>query len=105
MYETLPFLREFLQNYTLKDKDTLDELEIQIKYEGYIIKEQTIADKMLKHENLTIPSTIDYLEMKSLSYEAREKLSQIKPSTIGQASRISGVTPADISVLLIYLNR
>lgn len=105
LIENLPYAKEFLSKYNVLDKDCLDELEIQVKYVGYIEKEQTIADRMLKHEKLKLPNSINYLEIKSLSFEAREKLTQIRPDTIGQASRISGVSPADISVLLIYLNK
>ena len=78
--------------------------EIQLKYQRYIEKEQDVAGRLLKFENLQLPSNIDYFSMQALSYEAREKLTRMKPKTIGQASRISGVSPADVSVLLISLN-
>ena len=76
-----------------------------MKYEGYIEREQDQAEKMLRLEKVSIPLNMTYNELKSLSTEAKEKLSEIKPTTIGQASRVSGVTPSDISVLLVYLGR
>lgn len=79
--------------------------EINIKYERYIEKEVTMAEKMNKLENLSINPDFDYSQLTSLSYEARHKLKDIKPETLGQASRISGVSPADISVLMIFLGR
>ncbi|MBL4887068.1 MAG: tRNA uridine-5-carboxymethylaminomethyl(34) synthesis enzyme MnmG, partial [Flavobacteriaceae bacterium] len=77
----------------------------QIKYSGYIEKEKNNADKLNRLEGISIPENFDYSKLKSLSHEAREKLSQIKPVTISQASRISGVSPNDISVLLVYMGR
>jgi tRNA uridine 5-carboxymethylaminomethyl modification enzyme len=85
------------------DDDTLEQLEIKIKYEGYIQKALREADKMLRLEEKIIPNIIDYKLVKNISSEAREKLTKIRPKTLGQASRISGVNPADISVLLVYL--
>jgi tRNA uridine 5-carboxymethylaminomethyl modification enzyme len=79
--------------------------EIQLKYEGYIDREEEMASKLNRLENVKIPEDLDYRQLKSLSSEAVEKLSTIQPITIGQASRISGVSPSDISVLLIYLGR
>ena len=79
--------------------------EILVKYSRYIEKEGEVAQRILKHENLSLPVDIDYRSITALSFEAREKLSSMRPQTIGQASRISGVSPADISVLLILLNR
>ena len=79
--------------------------EIQLKYEGYIDREEENAAKMLRLEKVSIPSDVNYRQLKSLSSEAVEKLSEVQPVTIGQASRISGVSPSDISVLLIYLGR
>ncbi len=81
----------------------LEQLEIKIKYEGYIQKALREAEKMLRLEDKIIPHSIDYLMVKNISSESREKLIQIRPQTLGQASRISGVNPADISVLLVYL--
>jgi tRNA uridine 5-carboxymethylaminomethyl modification enzyme len=85
--------------------DTLEQAEIQMKYEGYIEREQEHASKLDRLESLLIPESLTYDEIKSISMEAKEKLRQIKPKTIGQASRISGVSPSDISVLLIHLGR
>jgi len=79
--------------------------EISIKYEGYIRKEQEIVDKMDRLESVRLSDGFDYKAIKSLSIEAREKLNSIKPRTIGQASRISGVSPSDISVLLVHVGR
>jgi tRNA uridine 5-carboxymethylaminomethyl modification enzyme len=79
--------------------------EIQLKYEGYIQREEEMALKMNRLDDLKIPFDVDYSLLNSISLEAREKLSAIKPATIGQASRISGISPSDISVLLIYLGR
>lgn len=96
-------------NYAKKCTDCLteemEEAEILIKYEGYIKKEQEIADKLSRLETMPVNPEFDYHQLKSLSSEAREKLSRIKPETIGQAARISGVSPADISVLIVYLGR
>ncbi len=85
------------------DQEILEQLEIKIKYEGYIQKAQREADKMLRLEDKIIPEHIDYNKVKNISSESREKLMRIRPKTLGQASRISGVNPADISVLVIYL--
>jgi tRNA uridine 5-carboxymethylaminomethyl modification enzyme len=85
--------------------ESIEQAEIQLKYEGYIEREQEHADKLNRLEELQIPSEMNYLEIKSLSSEAKEKLRRALPSTIGQASRISGVSPSDISVLLIHLGR
>ena len=83
--------------------DALEQLEIRVKYEGYIQKAQREAEKMNRLEDKVIPETIDYKLVRNISSESREKLIKIQPKTLGQASRISGVNPADISVLLIYL--
>lgn len=85
--------------------DVVSQTEIQMKYEGYIEREQDQAEKMLRLEKVSIPLKTIYNDLKGLSTEAKEKLSEIKPTTIGQASRVSGVTPSDISVLLVYLGR
>jgi tRNA uridine 5-carboxymethylaminomethyl modification enzyme len=95
----------------LQDKiqDRLDEItesaEIKIKYEGYIKREKIVAEKLKRLEGLKIPADIDYNELVSISTEGRQKLSKIKPDNIGQAGRISGVSPSDINILLIYLGR
>jgi tRNA uridine 5-carboxymethylaminomethyl modification enzyme len=87
------------------NKEALQQTEIQVKYAGYIEKEKTNADKLNRLEGIRIPENFDYSKLKSLSYEALEKLNTIKPTTISQASRISGVSPNDISVLLVYMGR
>ncbi len=87
------------------DSEVLEQAEIQVKYSGYIEKEKNNADKLHRLENVRIPESFDYSRLKSLSYEAREKLEAIRPVTISQASRISGVSPSDISVLLVFLGR
>ena len=87
------------------DHEVLEQTEIQVKYAGYIEKEKNNADKLQRLENIRIPDNFDYSALKSLSFEAREKLQAIKPVTISQASRISGVSPSDISVLLVYMGR
>ncbi len=89
----------------LYDDEIVQQAEIRIKYQGYIEREKEMADKINRLEGIKIHSDFDYHKLKSLSSEAREKLSNIKPSSIGQASRISGVSPSDISVLLIHLGR
>jgi len=101
----IPSFGNFAASLNSHLKEELEEAEIQIKYEGYIEKEQEIADKLFKFEHLTLQPDFDYRALNSLSLEAREKLSNLKPRTIGQASRISGVSPADISVLIVYMNR
>ena len=87
------------------DVEVLEQAEIQVKYAGYIEKEKNNADKLQRLENVKIPSNFDYSRLQSMSLEARGKLTEIKPVTVSQASRISGVSPADISVLLVYLGR
>ena len=85
--------------------DVVQEAEIQIKYEGYIKLQEEQVEKFKKLEEKKLPQNIDFNELKGLRLEARQKLNKIKPASIGQASRISGVSPADISVLLIYLEQ
>ncbi len=87
------------------DREILEQAEIQVKYSGYIEKERTNADKLTRLEDLKIPEDFDFHKIKSMSIEAKQKLSKIRPVTISQASRISGVSPSDISVLLIYMGR
>ncbi|MFK8045310.1 MAG: tRNA uridine-5-carboxymethylaminomethyl(34) synthesis enzyme MnmG [Crocinitomicaceae bacterium] len=94
-----------LNKYNESSMDALVQAEIQIKYDGYINREQEMANKMIRLENVKIPKDIDYGVFSSLSAEAVEKLKEIEPVTIGQASRISGVSPSDISVLLVFLGR
>ncbi len=100
--KALPKLQEFLSQF---DQEFVDLSETNMKYEGYIKKEQEMVDKMNRLEELHLKDDFDYQIISSLSSEAREKLSKLKPRTIGQASRISGVSPSDISVLLVHMGR
>ncbi len=86
-------------------KDVINEVQIEIKYEGYILKARKEADRMLKMDKLKLPQDIDYTKVDNLRLEARQKLNQIKPFTLGQASRISGINPADIQVLAVYIKQ
>lgn len=103
-FTKLERVKQFIEDNDY-DQEELEQTEIQIKYKGYIKKEQQNADKLHRLENLKIPTNIDYNDFVSMSIEARQKLTKIKPATVAQASRISGVSPADISVLLIYMGR
>jgi len=98
-------LQKFCLAKKIKSKEIFEEVEIQIKYNSYIEKEKEIADKITKLENITLNKNFDYKKITALSKESIEKLSLLKPRTIGQAARISGVSPADITVLLVYLGR
>ena len=97
-------VEEYIKSNKLS-REVLEQTEIQIKYAGYINKERANADKLNRLEGIKIPENFDYSKLKSLSYEALEKLRSIKPVTVSQASRISGVSPNDISVLLVYMGR
>ena len=96
--ESLEFVKD------LKE-EVLDQIEITVKYQGYIEKEKALADRLTKLDHIKIDKDIDYHKFSSVSMEARIKLTEAKPTNLGQASRISGVSPADISVLLIYLTK
>merc|ERR1712129_207753 len=100
--KTLPYVKEMYSSYSLSE---IESAEILMKYEDYIIKESQLADKMIQLEDMKFPIGYNFKEIKTLSNEARNKLSEIEPKTIGQASRISGVSPADIQILMVYLNR
>ncbi|WP_394245154.1 tRNA uridine-5-carboxymethylaminomethyl(34) synthesis enzyme MnmG [Vibrio astriarenae] len=89
----------------LDDQQAAEQVEIQVKYEGYIKRQQDEIEKSLRHENTTIPTDIDFSDVKGLSNEVVHKLNEAKPETIGIASRISGITPAAISILLVYLKK
>jgi len=89
----------------LNDKTAFEQVEIELKYEGYIKRQYDLISKFEKYESLEIPLTLNYLTLNALSAEGKEKLNKVKPRSIGQASRISGVTPSDISVLLVYLKK
>ncbi|WP_121666102.1 tRNA uridine-5-carboxymethylaminomethyl(34) synthesis enzyme MnmG [Mesonia aquimarina] len=99
---------ESIENYIQEnnlDTEVLEQAEIQVKYSGYIDKEKNNADKLHRLEGLKIPANFDYSGLQSMSLEAREKLNKIQPRTVSQASRVSGVSPSDISVLLVYMGR
>ena len=100
----LPKLKKFIAENEM-DAEVIEEAEIQIKYKGYIEREKFIAEKLHRLENILIPDDFDFHSMNSLTIEARQKLSRIRPTTIGQASRIPGVSPADVNVLLIKFGR
>ncbi|MDF2437852.1 MAG: tRNA uridine 5-carboxymethylaminomethyl modification enzyme MnmG [Bacteroidota bacterium] len=95
-------VKNFISKY---DLESIEQAEILMKYEGYISKEHELADKQIKLEDLVLYDDFDYKRLTSLSAEAREKLTKVRPRTIGQASRISGITPSDISILMVYLGR
>lgn len=97
-------VEEFIQDNNIKP-DAVQQAEIHVKYQGYIDKEREAADKITRLENVIIPDDFDYFRINSITIEARQKLDKIRPKNIAQASRISGVSPADISVLLIFLGR
>ncbi|WP_353485015.1 tRNA uridine-5-carboxymethylaminomethyl(34) synthesis enzyme MnmG [Haliscomenobacter sp.] len=102
MRAVVPDLDQFLQGHT---QECIELAEINMKYEGYIRKEQDLVDKMNRLEEVKLWDTLDYHALPSLSKEAREKLTRVRPRTIGQASRISGISPSDISVLLVHMGR
>ena len=95
-------IKTYLEKYS---KEVLEQAEVQIKYDSYIDKEQQMVEKLSNMENFRIPQHFDYLNITALSAEGRQKLNKIKPETLGQASRISGVSPADLSILTVYLGR
>lgn len=101
---TLPKLEKFLRENSFSD-EVIEEAEIQIKYKGYIEREKLIAEKLRRLENIRIPADFDFHSMQALTIEARQKLSRIRPATIGQASRIPGVSPADVNVMLVKFGR
>jgi tRNA uridine 5-carboxymethylaminomethyl modification enzyme len=95
-------LKDYLSQYS---QEVLEQAEIQIKYDSYIDKEQQMVDKLSNMENYQIPLKFDYLAIPALSNEGKQKLTKIRPETLGQASRISGVSPADLSIITVYLGR
>lgn len=100
----LPKLHDFIEEQGM-DAEVVEEAEIQIKYKGYIEREKFLAEKLHRLENIRIPSDFDFNAMNALTIEARQKLSRIRPETIGQASRIPGVSPADVNVLIVKFGR
>ena len=105
LMKEIPELRMIYDRCGNRAEEVLEAAEISIKYEGYIVRERLMADKIQRLERIKLDQDFDYKRLKSISTEARQKLSKVKPGTIGQASRISGVSPSDISVLLIYMGR
>jgi tRNA uridine 5-carboxymethylaminomethyl modification enzyme len=102
LIDCLPVLKKELNHFS---NDTLEQASIQVKYDVYIEKEKDLVERMSQLENLIIPDSFDYKKISSLGNEAREKLSKIKPSTLGQASRISGINPSDVQILMVYMGR
>ncbi len=98
----LPFLNESLNSYS---KEEIEQAAIQVKYDTYIEKEREIVSRMSEMENLNIPDSFDYSKLSSLGNEAKEKLNRIRPKTLGQASRISGINPSDVQILMVYMGR
>ena len=97
-------IKAFIKDNAIADQ-VFEQAEIQIKYSGYIEKEKQLAQKMQRMDHIKIPKDFDYHLMASLSHEAKEKLTEIQPVNLAQASRISGINPSDISVLLVHLNK
>ena len=102
MLKAVPILASMLEGY---DNDTIEQAEIQVKYEQYIKKEEDMVNKMSQLENMIIPDSFDFEKLHAISSEARQKFKKIRPRTLGQASRISGVSPSDVQILLVYMGR
>ena len=102
MADSLSALQSKLSSFI---KENLEQASIQVKYEVYIEKEKELVNRMSKLEDLEIPTTFDYKKILSLGNEAKEKLSRIQPRTLGQASRISGINPSDVQILMVYMGR
>jgi tRNA uridine 5-carboxymethylaminomethyl modification enzyme len=104
LIEELPKVKRFVEKQGIT-QEIIEQAEIQIKYKGYIEREKLLAEKLRRLENINIPADFDFMQMNALTIEARQKLTKIRPATIGQASRIPGVSPADINVMLIKFGR
>jgi tRNA uridine 5-carboxymethylaminomethyl modification enzyme len=102
MVSAVPALQEALKEF---DRETLEQVEILAKYETYIDKERELVSKMSQLEDLLIPEKFNYDKLVSLSNEARQKFTKIRPRTLGQASRISGVNPSDVQILMVFMGR
>jgi tRNA uridine 5-carboxymethylaminomethyl modification enzyme len=102
MMKALPQLNDLLKDYT---KEQIEQASIQVKYDVYIGKERELVNRMSQLEDLQIPDTFDYKKIIALGNEAKEKLNRIKPRTLGQASRISGINPSDVQILMVYMGR
>ena len=105
MEDIFKMSEEIVEKMSAFSQLVIEQAEIQLKYDGYISREQDVANKLNRLEDVNIPEDIEYKRMSSLSAEAVNKLTSIAPKTIGQASRISGISPSDVNVLLIYLGR
>ena len=106
LIEVITPFKTFLEKVPFdRRKEIIQGAEIAIKYEGYINREQNLAEKLGKFDEIVIENKFNYSELKSISTEARQKLSSVKPKTIGQAKRIPGVSPSDINVLLVMMGR
>ena len=103
--EYIPEFKELINSIPNRREEIVEATEIRIKYAGYIDRERMIADKLQRLENIRIPKTVDFNSLQQLTIEARQKLSKIRPETIGQASRVPGVSPADVNILLVLLGR
>jgi tRNA uridine 5-carboxymethylaminomethyl modification enzyme len=102
LIHALPPLQQVFKTFS---KESIDQAEIQIKYQVYIDKERELVNRLHEMENLEIPGQFDYRKVQAISTEAREKLSVIRPRTLGQASRISGINPSDIQILMVFMGR
>jgi tRNA uridine 5-carboxymethylaminomethyl modification enzyme len=102
LYSHIPKVESLLNTYT---QETMEQADIQIKYDSYIQKERELVERMSQMENLAIPDNFNYDKLHALSAEARQKFGRIRPGTLGQASRISGVTPSDVQILMVYMGR
>ena len=102
MQQHIPIVEELLRGF---DKEVIEQAEIQLKYDIYIRKEKELAEKMSQLENLVIPDNFNYEKLVSLSAEAKQKFRRIQPRTLGQASRISGVNPSDVQILMVFMGR
>jgi len=105
MAEVIPDFKQLLDTITERKQEITEAAEIQIKYEGYIGRERLMANKLTRLDSIKIKGKFDYNNIQSLSTEARQKLTKIDPENIGQASRIPGVSPSDINVLLVLSGR
>jgi tRNA uridine 5-carboxymethylaminomethyl modification enzyme len=103
--EIIPSLKEVLNHPNNRKEEIAEAAEVRMKYKGYIERERLVADKMHRLENIRIKGHFNYMEMNALSTEARQKLTAIEPETLAQASRIPGVSPSDINVLLVLMGR
>ena len=103
--KVVPALQEKIDSIGSKKEEIIEATEVLLKYEGYIVREKLIAEKIQRLEHINLSGRIDYTSILSLSTEARQKLTKIEPETIGQASRIPGISPSDINILLVLLGR